>query len=198
MKKGTLYGIGIGPGDPELVTIKAASILQRIKIIFVPFSSKNAHSLALDIVSNYAKRDTKIIKLPFPMTRDKDELESAWNKNADIIVSYLNKGKDTAFITLGDPMTYSTFGYIKKVIDERYPDIEIKTIPGITSYHAAAAKAGKILAESEESFMVISGAMGAKRLRKSIHCADRVIMLKIYKNFHEIRDALEELNLIKK
>ncbi len=198
MKKGTLYGIGVGPGDPELITIKAASILHKVKIIFTPFSSKNTYSLAFDIVSNYIKDNTKIIKLSFPMTKDKHALENAWKKNADIIGNYLIKGQDTAFITLGDPMTYSTFGYIKKAIEAQYPDIIIKIIPGITSYHAAAAKAGKILAESEESFIVISGAMGAEMLRKTIHCADRLVMLKVYKNFSEIKDALEEMNLIDK
>jgi len=198
MKKGTLYGIGVGPGDPELVTIKAAYLLQNIKIIFAPFSSKNTYSLALDIISPYIKRDTQVIKLSFPMTKDENVLEDAWNRNAEIIVSYLNKGEDCAFVTLGDPMTYSTFGYIKKVIEEEYPDIAIKIIPGITSYHAAAARAGKILAESEESFVVISGAMGAEKLRKAIHCADHIVVLKVYKNFSEIKDALEEMNLIDK
>ncbi len=198
MKKGILYGIGVGPGDPELITLKAVSLLQRIRIIFAPFSSKNSYSLALDVISNFVRKDAKIIKLPFPMTKERKILEEAWKRNAEVIVSYLKRGEDSAFITLGDPMTYSTFGYIKEVIEKRYPEIEIKVIPGITSYHAAAASAKKILAKSDESFIVVSGSAGLEKLKKMLFFADHIVMLKVYKNFPKIKSILKELKLIDK
>ncbi|RLC33033.1 MAG: precorrin-2 C(20)-methyltransferase, partial [Deltaproteobacteria bacterium] len=102
---------------------------------------------------------------------------------------------DAAFITLGDPMTYSTFGYILQTIRETDPDVPIKIIPGITSYQAAAAAAGRVLAEAEESFTVVSGAMGAKRLEQIIDHTDNVVMLKVYKRFDEIMDTLNRLEL---
>jgi len=195
MKKGILYGVGIGPGDPELITLKAVNIIRRVDVIFAPSSSKNTYSLALDIVAPYLRKDVEVIKLSFPMTKQKNILEDAWTKNAKTIMSYINNGKNGAFITLGDPLTYSTFGYIKRIIRKSYPDTVIKIVPGITSYHAAAAVSGRILAESEESFVVMSGAMGAKKLKEIIEHVDHAVMLKVYRKYREIIETISELGL---
>ena len=92
-------------------------------------------------------------------------------------------------------MTYSTFGYVMRIIREKAPEIPIKIIPGITSYQAGAAAAGQVLAEAEESFTVISGALGAKKLKEVINSTDSVVMLKVYRNYREIMGTLEELDL---
>ena len=195
MKCGTLYGIGVGPGDPELITVKAAKILKEVAVVFAPVSTRNSYSLAVDIASPHLAEGVPVESLGFPMTKDKEQLESAWRDNARRVVDTVRKGKEVAFITLGDPMTYSTFGYIMQTIKESYPDVPVMIVPGITSYHAAAASAGRVLAEGEESFTVISGALGAERLKEAIHHTDNLVMLKVYRNHRGIIDTLNQLDL---
>lgn len=195
MAKGTLYGIGVGPGDPELITLKAVKILSSVAVVFAAASTKNSYSLAMEIVSPHLREGVPVVALGFPMTRDKMMLASAWQENARKVVETLKKGKDAAFITLGDPLIYSTFGYILKIIRETHPDILIEIVPGITSYQAGAAAAGQILAEAEESYAVISGALGSQKLKDIIDHTDSVVMLKVYRNYKEILDTLNELDL---
>ena len=198
MRNGTLYGIGVGPGDPELITLKAVKILRGVEVVFAAASTKNSYSLAVEIVTPHLKEGVPVEHLGFPMTRDKQRLTSAWQDNARKVVTVLKEGKDAAFITLGDPMTYSTFGYIMQTLQKIAPDMLIKIIPGITSFQAGAASAGRVLAEGEESFTVISGAMGAKKLKEVIDHTDSVVMLKVYRNYSEIIDTLNQLNLTAK
>ena len=198
MKNGTLYGIGVGPGDPELITLKAVKILKTMDVVFAAASTKNSHSLAMEIVSPHLKKDIPVVRLGFPMTRDQNTLNMAWQENARKVVDTLKDGKDAAFITLGDPMFYSTFGYVMRTIKETSHDIPIKIIPGITSYQAGAAASGRVLAEAEESFTVISGALGAEKLKQAINYTDNLVILKVYRNYREIMGALEEMGLTSK
>jgi precorrin-2/cobalt-factor-2 C20-methyltransferase len=198
MKRGTLYGIGIGPGDPELITLKAIKILNQVSIVFSASSTKNSYSLANNIASVHLKKGMPVEHLGFPMTKDREMLKAAWRKNADRVMEVLKNGKDAAFITLGDPMIYSTFGYIMQTVGELAPDIHIRVIPGITSYQAAAATSKRILAESEESFVVISGALGAEKLKEVSDSADNIVMLKVYHKYKEILSELDRLGLAEK
>ena len=195
MKNGTLYGIGAGPGDPELLTLKAVKILNRVDVVFAASSTKNEHSLAVNIASQHLKKDVPVVLLGFPMTLEKKELVSAWEKNAQQVIDVLKKGQEAAFLTLGDPMTYSTFGYLMRTIKEIDSDIAVKIVPGITSFQAGAAAAGHILTEAEESFTVISGALGAENLKQVINHTDNVVILKVYRNYKEIMDTLDHLDL---
>ena len=197
MKIGTLHGIGVGPGDPELLTLKAVKILNRVDVVFAASSTKNAHSLAVNIASQYLKKDVPVKLLGFPMTLKKKQLVSAWENNAQQVIDVLKKGLEAAFLTIGDPMTYSTFGYLMQTIKKMESDIIIKIIPGITSFQAGAAAAGKVLTEAEESFTVISGALGAKNLKQVINHSDNVVILKVYKNYKEIMNTLDQLDLTK-
>lgn len=194
-KIGTLYGIGVGPGDPELITLKALKVLQKVPHIFASCSSKNSYSLALNIVRCHLN-GAGIEHLPFPMTRDPQVLKEAWEKNAARVLEVLDSGADAAFVTLGDPLTYSTFGYLLKTMKRLQPEVRVVTIPGITSYSAAAALTHTPLTEGEESFSLVSGAQGAARLREVVDRSDNIVMLKTYRNFPEIYQALEELDLL--
>jgi precorrin-2/cobalt-factor-2 C20-methyltransferase len=194
-KVGTLYGIGVGPGDPDLITLKAVRVLQRVPHIFASCSTKNSYSLALNIVRSHLN-GAGIEHLPFPMTRDPQVLKEAWEKNAGRVLEVLNSGGDAAFVTLGDPLTYSTFGYLLKTLKRLNPEVRVVTIPGITSYSAAAARTHIPLTEGEESFVLISGAQGAARLREVVDQSDNIVMLKTYRHFEEIYRALEELDLL--
>jgi precorrin-2/cobalt-factor-2 C20-methyltransferase len=195
MTTGTLYGIGVGPGDPELITLKAVRVLESVDVVYTAASTKNSYSIAVEIVTPHLKEGIPILRLDFPMTRDKSLLRDAWNRNAAVVRDTLFKGRDAALITLGDPMTYSTFGYLMRTLQEESPELPVHVIPGITSYQAGAAAARRVLAEGEESLTVISGAMGPSRLREVIEHTDNVVMLKVYRNYRAIIEALREMDL---
>ncbi len=195
MKPGTLYGVGVGPGDPELITLKAVNVLNRVEVIFAAASSKNQYSLALENAKSHMQNGADVLRLEFPMTREQDTLETAWEQNARQVLKFLEQGKDVAFITIGDPLTYSTFGYIMQTIGEMAPEVPISVVPGITSYQAATAAAREIIAEREQTFCVISGSEGGERLKDVISQADCVVMLKVYHHLDQILDTLKELGI---
>jgi precorrin-2/cobalt-factor-2 C20-methyltransferase len=124
-------------------------------------------------------------------------VEAAWINNAKQIARELQKGKNAVFLTLGDPTTYSTFGYILKKMACIMPEADIETIPGITSFHAASARLNRILVEGEESLLVTSGAYGGDRIRH-INGVENVAIVKAYKNIQDINKALKETGLVNK
>jgi precorrin-2/cobalt-factor-2 C20-methyltransferase len=191
-KAGTLYGIGVGPGDPDLITIKAAKILNRVDIVFAAASTKNNHSLAVNIASEHIPDSATVKMLRFPMTRDKNETRKAWEEHAHTIIAELEKGRNVAFLTLGDSMTYSTYGYILRYVQALAPHLEAQTVPGITSYQAAAARLNTPLVEGEESLMVVSGVNGGHRLRELCGKPENVVFLKAYRNVTDIKAAIDE------
>lgn len=192
---GILYGIGVGPGDPELLTLKAVRVLKQVAHVFAAASSKNDYSLAFEIVREHLPANVPVDYLAFPMTFNSEHLEHAWQANCDKVVEILNQGKNVAFLTLGDPLTFSTFIYLRRKIHQRLPGVTIKTIPGITSFQTAAACANVPLAEGEEVFTVISGAKGGDRLKEVIAVADNVVLMKAYKQFHQILAQVDEAGL---
>jgi precorrin-2/cobalt-factor-2 C20-methyltransferase len=194
-KIGTLYGVGVGPGDPDLITLKALRILERVPRIFAACSSKNSYSLALNIVQRHLN-GAQITQLAFPMTKEAEILKEAWEANARQVLKVLLAGEDAAFITLGDPLTYSTYGYLLKTIKRLHPGVKVVTIPGITSYNAAAAILNTPLAEGEESCYLVSGAMGGAKLKQAAQTAENIVMLKTYRHFDDICRTLEELDLM--
>ncbi len=191
---GKLFGVGVGPGDPELITVKAVRVIKEADIIFTAASTKNTYSLAVEIASPYISTSAQIEKLSFPMTKDVKEVEAAWTHNAKQIAKELKQGKNVVFLTLGDPTTYSTFGYILKKMTCIMPEADIETIPGITSFHAASARLNRILVEGEESLLVTSGAYGGDRIR-NINGIENVAIVKAYKNIQDINKALKETGL---
>jgi precorrin-2/cobalt-factor-2 C20-methyltransferase len=191
-KTGTLYGIGVGPGDPDLITMKAVKILRQVDMVFAAASTKNDHSLAVNIAREHIPDRAPVVRLKFPMTRDKSQTRKAWKAHSQTIITELEKGKNVAFLTLGDSMTYSTFGYILKYVQTMAPQLDVQTVPGITSYQAAAARLNTPLVEGEESLMVVSGAQGGNRLRELHGRPENVVFLKAYRNVNDIKAAIDE------
>jgi precorrin-2/cobalt-factor-2 C20-methyltransferase len=192
---GTLYGIGVGPGDPDLITLKAVKVLKRVAHVFAAASSKNNYSLAFEIIRDHLPEGIPVDRMAFPMTFDSDHLEDAWMANCEKAIEILGQGKDVAFLTLGDPLTFSTFIYLMRKVKLRLPGITIESVPGITAFQAAAACAGTPLSEGEESFTVVSGAKGGDRLKEVISFSDNVILMKTYKQFPHILAKIEEAGL---
>jgi len=191
---GTLYGIGVGPGDPDLITLKAIKTLQKVDVVLAAASTRNEASLALSIARPHLGQETKTLRLNFPMTRDAAVLENAWRENAATVADILDAGKSAAFLTLGDPLTYSTFGYLLRVL-ALHTDAPVEVIPGITSYQAAAAFTGRVLVESGENLAVVSGVADEATLTRVLENSQCAVILKAYKNLPTIRRVLAKLGL---
>ena len=181
-KKGKLIGIGVGPGDTELLTLKAAKVLESIPVIFSPKSAKEKESIALSIVKPLLeKRDdykkVMIVEPIFPMIENKNELEKIWNSAADLVSQYLNTGRDVAFITLGDPSIFSTYSYLQKRLVDDY---EVATIPGITSFTACAAARNEALVEQNDILTVVPKI--DKRISNVIEYSDSIVLMKASRN----------------
>ena len=196
MTPGTLFGIGVGPGDPDLIPLKAVRILSTVDLVFTAASTKNDHSLALDIARPHLVKSCVIEKLDFPMSKDRAIMEAAWRQHASRIAEVLEAGRSAAFLTLGDPLTYSTYGYILRYLKADWPHLAIQTVPGITSYQAAAAAVNRPLVEGEESLLIMSGVHGGERFQHLTEKPDNVVFLKAYKNVDGIRKALEAAQML--
>lgn len=197
VKHGTLYGIGVGPGDPDLIPMKAVNILRSVDVIFAASSTKNNHSRAVNIARPYIPVSARLYMLPFPMCKDKAEKAAAWKRHAGSILSVLEKGQDAAFLTLGDPLTYATYGYILKSMQALAPYVRMVTVPGISSFQAAAARVNTPLVEGNESLTVVSGIEGGACIRKLAADADNLVIMKAYKNVGDITAALAECGRLK-
>jgi precorrin-2/cobalt-factor-2 C20-methyltransferase len=190
---GHLYGIGVGPGDPEMLTLKAARILGAVDVILAASSTRNDDSMALDIARPHLRPDARIIRLGFPMSRDEGTLRAAWEENARTVLAELEQGRDAAFLTLGDPLLYSTFAYLLRTLRRLDPDRRVTVVPGITSFQAAAAATETVLAESAQNLLILPGIRDAAELRRNLEGADNAVILKAYTNFAAIREELRTL-----
>ncbi|NCC25972.1 MAG: precorrin-2 C(20)-methyltransferase [Deltaproteobacteria bacterium] len=193
--RGVLYGVGVGPGDPELLTLRAARVLGRVEEVFAASSSKNDYSLALSIAEKHVRPGAAIRNLAFPMTRDPEGLARAWEANAKAVLDALHTGRDAAFLTLGDPMLFSTFVYLLRAVRALEPEVRVEVVPGVTSFQQAAAVSGTPLAESGESLLVLSGVNETRDLARRMQGADNAVILKAYRNFPAIRDWLASEDL---
>lgn len=189
MSKGKLYGIGVGPGDTDLLTIKAAAILGNVGVICSPRSSESKPSRALSIVKPLLdKRDQGVFEVldpVFPMIEDEAALESYWDDAADMITNKLCQGEDVAFITLGDPTIYSTFSYVaERIVSDGY---EIETVPGVTSFTGCASAAKISLAEKDEIIVIVPKV--DDRLESILKHGDTFVIMKTSRH----SEALEEI-----
>jgi precorrin-2/cobalt-factor-2 C20-methyltransferase len=191
---GRFIGIGVGPGDPELITLKAVKALQAADIICIPKSHANKPSLAFTMVKNILEEREKapeILELIFPMTKDELGNKGLWTKNAGIIADKVASGKVVAFITLGDPMFYSTFIYLFQSLKEEYPKLQLEIIPGVTSLTACAASAKIPLAEKEEVVSVIPSDFDPKLVEETAKHADNLVFIKCAYRLKELIPIIE-------
>ncbi|WP_294626215.1 precorrin-2 C(20)-methyltransferase [uncultured Bilophila sp.] len=190
MKPGKLYGVGIGPGDPRYLTLRAADVLRSADVIFTVIS-QNASSSVSQAVVEYLQPRGEIRLQIFSMSRDKAEREGQVAANADAIITELRAGRDCAFATLGDAMTYSTFGYVLRRIQKAIPDLEVEIVPGITSFATLAAKAGAVLAENGEQLRVIPSFRSEMAETLDFPKGSTTVLLKTYRSRKALLDRLE-------
>ena len=191
------YGVGVGPGEPELITLKALKVLQNAGTIFVPKAKIKGDSIARKIVERLLGEENEIIELEFPMTRNERDLHERYHKSAGLIFQKIREGNDVAYLTLGDPLLYSTYIYLLDALREVAPELTIETIPGITAYSAVAAKFSHSLAEKDERVCICTVSNNnLNDLRGIIASNDTVVIMKVAKRFREVVDLLREMNLL--
>ena len=189
----TIFAVGVGPGDPELVTRKAERVLRNADVILTPVSNPGDASVALEIVKEFLdETHQEIIVHQFPMTSDKSRLIPAWQEAARLIAEKALDGKNVAFITIGDPLIYSTFIYLLKIFREEYPQLPIEIIPGISCINTSAAVAGIPLVESEEKLVVIPATAGIDAISDALAAFDTVVLLKVKPLYREIITLLRQ------
>ena len=190
---GTFTGIGVGPGDPELITVKAVKVLTSVDIVCVPKSHANRPSMALGMVKKVLEDrqfPPEVLELIFPMSKDELNVKRLWDQNAKVIAEKAKEGKNLAFITLGDPMLYSTFLYLYQTLKEGYPEIELQIVPGVTSVTAAAASAKLPLALKDEVVTIMPSDLDPDLIEETAKHSDNLVFMKCA---HRIKVLIQNL-----
>lgn len=182
-----VYAVGVGPGDPELLTRKAERILRSVDVILAPVSNPAEASVALGTIREFIDdKRQEVIVHQFPMTSDRTRLVPAWQDAANLIAAHAEAGRSVAFITIGDPLFYSTFIYLLRILREQWPQLPIEIVPGISSINAAAAEAALPLVEGDEKMVVIPATAGIEQIRTALETCETVVLLKVKPIFSAI------------
>ena len=185
-KKGKFYGIGVGVGDPENITVKATRALHNVNIIVLPEAKTGEGSTAFEIVKEFVREDVEQMFLEFPMIKDVEARKVFRKNNADEIIKELERGKNVAFLTIGDPMTYSTYTYVLEHIEN---DTEVETIAGITSFNSISARLNIPLMIGDENLKIIS--LNKKTdIYKEIENSDNIVFMKISRELERLKKAI--------
>jgi len=201
--QGTFYVVGVGPGDPQLMTLKAARILEECDVWFVPSAFDNGGSMALKIASGAVQGEGKtILSHRFPMKQihrgeaPDPEVKSAWQEAAKTIMASLADGKDVVFPTPGDPAIYSTGFYVCETLQEYGSPFKVEIIPGVSAIGASSAVAALPLCLGDERLVVIPATFENERIRELLELSDVVVFMKVYKVMARLVGLLEELGLV--
>ena len=194
---GKLIGASLGPGDPELITRRSWAVLQSNARWIYPVKKAEEASYALSIVERGGiPRPADAVELVFPMTRDPEILTKAWVRAAEQTVALLAEGRDLVFLVEGDASTFATFGHLARVARELAAEIEVETIPGVSSFAAAAATTGMPLAEEDETLAIIPAAYGTGVIDHMLDEFDTLILLKVKPLLDEVLELLERRDLL--
>ena len=186
---GCLYGVGVGPGDPELLTLKAVRVLKAAPVVFTPQAAGSRDSLALTVARNYIDESKqRLIYAEFVMGGTSDDV---WTEAAERIAGYLLNGEDVAFLTQGDPLLYGSFMYVMVKVQTAHPRIPIEVVPGVTSITASAAQARLPLVSHAERLAVLPAMYGIDDLRDVLARNDTVVLMKVNRKAMEAVSQLE-------
>jgi precorrin-2/cobalt-factor-2 C20-methyltransferase len=188
---GTLYGVGLGPGDPELITLKTARLIEAASVIAYP-TLAGADSFARAIAAGLIKDGTREIRMDVPMSTKRQPAQDAYDQGAAEIRAVLEQGDDVICLCEGDPFFYGSFMYLHARLSS---DFKIEIIPGVTSVTACAARAGMPLAARNERLTVLPGPLPEAELKTRIEGAESVVIMKVGRHLAKIRKVIEDLGL---
>jgi precorrin-2/cobalt-factor-2 C20-methyltransferase len=195
---GKLYGVGVGPGAPDLMTLRAVKVLRDADVIAIPRANRFVKSVAWRIAEpNVPKRETQeLLMLEFPMTKDAAVLAPAWDVAFIEIGRRLEQGKSVAFITEGDPLFYSTFTYLKNQAPKRWPGITIEIVPAVSSFTAVPSVIQTTIADGQERVAVVPASYGLEELPAILKLFDTVLLMKVSSVMPRLVAALEAEGLL--
>lgn len=188
------YGIGVGVGDPEEITLKAINILKKLDVVVLPEAKKDEGSVAYEITKQYMKEEIEKVFMEFPMLKSLEERREARKRNAVLIQELLEQGKNVGFLTIGDTMTYSTYVYLLEHLPEKYL---VETVPGISSFVDMASRFNFPLMIGDEDLKVIS--LNKKTdIAFELKHSDNIVFMKVKRNFEGLKQALIQTGNIDK
>jgi precorrin-2/cobalt-factor-2 C20-methyltransferase len=193
---GVLYGISVGTGDPELITVKGLRILQQTTVVAFPSGINHRPGVAQNIIDCWLKPEQILLPLEFPYLQDEQKLLSAWGKAAQQVWQYLAKGVDVSFACLGDVSFYSTFTYLAQTLQELYPNAKIETIPGISSITAIASVLKIPLTVSDQKLAILPALYSVQELANALTWADVIVLLKVSSVYQQVWQVLQQRNLL--
>ncbi|MEM7295645.1 MAG: precorrin-2 C(20)-methyltransferase, partial [Pseudomonadota bacterium] len=185
MKHGTLYGVGLGPGDPELITLKAHRLITAAAVVVYP-ALTGAESFARSIAMELIPRDAREIALEIPMTTARAPAQAAYDHGAKMISDELSAGQDVIFLCEGDPFFYGSFMYLFSRLSARF---SVEVVPGVASVTACAARAGLPLVARNATLTVLPGPLPGETLRESILAAGAVAIMKVGRHLQKVRSV---------
>lgn len=198
MQPGTLYGIGVGPGDPELITLKGLRLLQRVPVVAYPKGVSGKAGMAQLIVEQWLSDHQVQLALTFPYVQDTQVLTQAWQDAAQQVWQYLKQGQDVAFVSEGDVSFYSTFTYLAQTLQHLHPEVVVQTVPGICSPLAATAVLGIPLTIRDQRLVVIPALYRVGELEAALDWADVVVLMKVSSVYEQVWAVLQQRSLLER
>jgi precorrin-2/cobalt-factor-2 C20-methyltransferase len=192
---GKLWGVGVGPGPRGLMPVAAVEVLAHAAVIYLPRARSAELSIARQCLDGLLIPESRLREVEFTMDPDRTVLRDHYSALAAEIAAELEGGRDVAYLTLGDPMTYSTYGYILAALKDRLPSLQAKTFPGITSFAAAAAAMSWPLGEGKERVLILPCPDDALSLRRDIESHDVVVLMKIGKRLPMVLQLLHDMDI---
>ncbi len=196
MKTGILYGISVGTGDPELITVKGLRILQNSNIVAFPSGTDHRLGVAQKIIASWLKPQQISLPLDFPYVLDEAQLQQAWTVAAERVWQDLRQGEDIAFACLGDISFYSTFTYLAQVLQRLHPEAVVKTIPGVSSPMAIASELGIPLTVNQQKMAILPALYSVRELETALDWAEVVVLLKVSSVYPQVWKILQQRNLL--
>lgn len=195
MSTGTLWGIGVGPGPAGYLPLAALDALRRADLIYAPRARGAELSVALQCLAGIDIDPARLREIEFNMDPDRSVLSEHYAQLADAIALELRAGRDVAYLTIGDSLTYSTYGYVLAALRARIPDLPQRTFPGITSYAAAASALAWPLGEGKERVLILPCPETPEELRNDILTHDIVVLMKVGARLGWVLDLLREMGI---
>lgn len=197
MSSSRLIGVGVGPGDPELVTVKGVNALRAADVVVVPVMDTGERGRAEATVLHYVGQE-KVVRVVFALNErtDRGRRESAWDAAGQRVAALLDAHGAVAFATIGDPNVYSTFTYLAQTIAELVPGTVVETVPGITAMQDLAARSGAVLTEGTEPLTLVPVTAGAQALKDALAGPGTVVAYKFGRQAEEVAEALRETGRI--
>lgn len=189
---GTLYGIGVGPGDPDLLTIKAAKTIASCAVLAYP-APETGESLARRIAAPHVPPGKRELPIRLPIEIDRHPAQDAYDAGAAALARELEAGNDVALLCLGDPLFYGSFMYLNARLADRH---RVVVIPGVTSFAASAALAGHAVAAREDSLAVVPATLPDAEIARRMAAHDSLVFLKLGRHFARLKALLDRENLI--